>query len=100
MADPNPERLNSAYVFVRDAQGTTFLHVFMNAEPEAVKRAQAHARWWIRYRTRPQAYQDRTTDGRPVPSPIGKAEVVTEYYQDQTAFALPGGPGIQRKRRA
>lgn len=100
MTDPNPERLNSAHVFVRDAQGSTFLHVFLNADPEEVKKAQKHARWYIRHRQRPQAYLDKTTDGRPVPSPIGKAEVVTEYYQDATAFALPGGPGVKRKRSA
>lgn len=86
MADPNPEHLNSAHVYVQDEFGDTFLHVFMDSDPEKVERAKAHARWYMGYCRRPTAYLDRDSQGNAPRRPIGKTKVVVEYYEDKSAY--------------
>lgn len=86
----NPLHLNSAHVFVEDQFGDTFLHVFMDSDPEKVERAKAHARWYIGHCRRPTAYLDVDRQGKPYRRPIGRAKVVVEYYEDQSAYRHPG----------
>lgn len=59
---------------VVDAVGEEFLHTGSYAEYEADFRK--HARWWIRYRTRPTAYKDTDSLGRPLRQPVKPCRVV------------------------
>jgi len=76
---------NSFHCFVRDAVGETYLHTFAVNEPATLAAAKLHARWWIAHRRRPGAYLDKTFSGGHVPSPCGRAEIVVEFYDDESA---------------
>jgi hypothetical protein len=61
---------------VVDSTGEVFLGTGSYADYEPAFRK--HAAWWIRYRTRPQAYKDTDSAGRPLRQPIKPCRIVIE----------------------
>jgi hypothetical protein len=67
---------------VVDACGEEFLHTFAGLDYEAKFRK--HARWWIRYATRPGAHRDRDALGNRLRQPVKPCRIVVEPYRDET----------------
>lgn len=74
---------NSARYCVIDAIGREFLTTFAGLDYEA--RFRAHARWWVRHRTRPGAHRDKDALGRVLDQPIRPVRVVVEPYHDPSS---------------
>jgi len=61
---------------VVDANGDEFLNTLSYADHESSYRK--HAQWWIRNRTRPQAYMDTDSLGRSLRSPTKPCSIIVE----------------------
>lgn len=61
---------------VVDAVGEEFLHTGSYADHVVAYRE--HAQWWVRHRTRPSAYRDTDTAGRPLRQPVKPCRIVAE----------------------
>lgn len=77
------QKPNSVCCYVEDAAGDKFLFTLAGLDCEAGFRK--HARWWIRYATRPNAYKDTDASGRPIRHPAKPCRIVVERYYDKSS---------------
>jgi hypothetical protein len=62
--------------YVEDACGEKFL--FTVAGPDYAPQFRKHARWWVRYATRPSAHLDRDSAGNRIRQPVKPVKIVVE----------------------
>ena len=66
----------SAAFYVQDACGEKFLFTVADADYEPAFRK--HAAWWIGYRTRPSAHNDKNSAGNHVRQPVRPCKIIVE----------------------